>query len=553
MVRWDRVATLFIALVGTWPFAGAFWGRIPGDRVLPVDGAHTAWVYEVVRSALAGNDNLLHTLSVWYPTGQSLLLAEQNLLDAFLAAPFLTALGTQHGMAAFVLLVLIGNAIAAGWLGELVGGRGLPGPVAASIVAFCPFIWGETYVGRYTQSFLLPSVLAMAVAWKAAHSGRQGGVTGIMLGTTGLAYWFYGAFAATLVGGLFAGAIATARPVGPMIKTLALAAGIPLLVAAVPAAFIAATWSAMPGANTQNPMPVYTRFAGGLPWAPTGELIAYIPQLLVIPAVILLVSRPTGPTVGLAVATALLACTAAGDFVRIGTLDIPTPLAAIRQVPGLDRFWWPHRALGAVTLGLAALVARSAALPGRLRWLAVTAAALSAVQASWNPVTRGSWVLPPRPAWDTALPPGPVVILPLRARDPGKRMIAEWTTHHRPLVNGKSMWEDFLWPENYRRWFTSQPLLSSLLAVEDAHGKYRHVPRGRNAAAAKVEFETALRAAFALDGRSLAGLREVSVVGFVAGHADTPRELFEILNGLCGDPATDGNSSWWVLSDCSSD
>ncbi|MBM4392901.1 MAG: hypothetical protein FJ090_17385 [Deltaproteobacteria bacterium] len=561
MIRawWDRGLVAVVSLLGLFPFArGLSEGEIPGQENVPLDGAHTIFVYEYVRQALLGHVSLLHADAMWYPLGRPFLLGIQNVVDAFLAAPFLGALGVQHGMAAFVALVLVSNGLAAGWMGERIGGRGLAGPLAACVVAFAPYAWCETQMGRPTQAMLSPMCLALGHAWTAADDAesrlRPALWSGCWLVVAALEYWFYGFFGCILVGGVYLGAL-LGRGRRHTLRALAITALLPALCAAPFALYVASTWTEMPGASMSSPVPNSTRLWAGLPGRNSLRTAMYVPQLLYAVALLPLFTRQRWRAGGLALAMLFLVGVAVGERVDIGPFEgVRTPLALLRELPGFHRFWWPHRALGAVVVGAAAAAAACVAAGGLPRLLATLGIALSAGQALQTPGELTSWKAPRRPLWDEALPPGAVLLLPMLDPDAGKHFLAQWAVHHRPMVNGMSMWDDFLWPQDFEQWVTEQPLLDALLAIE------RSRPYGRRAAepnvlaspnggarAPAVKREVAIRRAEQLDADDLQAFADLGVVGIVAHLARTPPEAVATITRLAGDPSNKGDFAWWPL------
>ena len=171
--NWDRWLVLALSLASLWPFAGALLeGRVPGQKELPIDGGNGLFIFALVQDVLLGKADLLHTEAMWFPTGRPFLLVVQNVVDAVAAQPFLLLLGPAHGLAAFTAVALVANGLAAGWMGERIGGRGWSGPAAALVLALCPYIWAEAQVGRVTQTLLFPICLAVGASWTAVESGR---------------------------------------------------------------------------------------------------------------------------------------------------------------------------------------------------------------------------------------------------------------------------------------------------------------------------------------------------------------------------------------------
>ncbi len=546
---WDRALVGLVAVAGLWPFGPALWaGQVPGQRELPIDGGHGLYIYALVGEVLTGGASLGHTTAMWFPTGRPFLLAVQNVVDAVAAQPFLWALGPERGLALFAAVVLVLNGLAGGWLGERVGGRGWAGPAAALVMAMSPYAWGEEQTGRITQTVLGPMAMALGHAWSAAVDGRGGARAGTWLAVAGLGYWFYGLFGAGVVGAAFLGGLAepgVARR--ERLRALAVAAAVSVAVAAPFAVFSALGWDQMAGRGVDSaPIPNATRLGGGFFWIPHPRIVAYVPQLLFGVGVLACLGRPRGRAVGLAVATALLCFTAMGEEVKLAGTFVPTPLKLLQALPGFDRFWWPHRALAGATVALAALAAVAVARGGGVRALAGLGLLVSVAQGVGVPGVLTGWRVPPRPEWADRVGPGAVWFLPMLDPEVGKVRFAQWVHHRRPLVNGMSMWDEYLWPAAWGRWAEAQPLVKAVLVAERArpHGRKKPNPNGQDAT--EVAVEVTLPAVTPADVQAL---HEAGVDTIVVDRPRASRAADVLLRDLLGEPVcvAGGRECWWDL------
>jgi hypothetical protein len=546
----DRWLVILLSLAGLWPFAPALLqGRVPGQQEVPIDGGNGLFIFSLVQEVLAGRASLLHADAMWFPTGRPFLLVVQNVLDATLAQPFLLALGPQLGLAVFAALLLVLNGLAAGWMGEKVGGRGWAGPAAAAVVALSPYVWAEEQTGRVTQTIVAPICLAVGASWGAVERGAGGARAGAWLAIAGVVYWFYGLFGAVLVAAVFLGGVVdTPQRWKTHARGLVTAAVVSALVAAPFVIFTAHSWGDMAGAtHTESPVPNPTRVFGGLPWQRNPRIVAYIPQLTYVVGLIALLRAGRGRALGLAVATLLLVFTAHGRSVHVAGVEVPSPLALLQALPGFQRFWWPHRALAGATVALGALAAVAVREAGWLRRGALVLLLGVAAQGWWVPGVLSGWLVPPKPFWSRDVGPGALLFLPMLNPEVGKVWFAEWTWHRRPLVNGMSMWDEYLWPDSWRRWAESRPLVAALLDIE------RGRPHGR------------LRDAVPLSPAELAHLRDVVIPSITpsdltALHDDgvdtvlvdkprTPAASYDLLERLAGTPDCDTSERhcWWRL------
>lgn len=509
--RWVAIGCVVAVATAAaiWP-ALATPGGIPGQAAMPVDGAHGVFVFAAVADRVRGAADAWALQEIWHPVGRPLLLSVQNAVDAVLAAPLLWALGPARGLAAFTAVVLATNTLAGAWLGRVAGGTAAAALGGAVALGFSPYAWGEVDFGRTTQAWLAPMALAVGLAWRAAEAPERRGarvLAGAALALAGYHYWFYGLFGAVAVAGATLGRAGVRRglPVLGEIAAVAIALVAPF------AAYVALAWADVPGTSEAvGRFSTGASFLGGIPGGPgPARSDLYVPQLLVLLALLALAGRPRAAAAGVLVAAFALGVFALGESVRAGDTTVWLPYAWLRRLPGLRRFWWPNRALGAVTV---ALVAALALTLGRLRgpWLAggVGAVLLSAAQVARSPGAPGAWTIPAVGAWHAALPPGAVLVLPMTSPDAGKRALAQQPLHGRPLVNGMSMWEDSLVPADWRAWAEGQPVVDALWRAE----------RGEPAR---------------IDAAGVARLAEDGVVGIVVDRSAVGR-------GAPGDAATTG-------------
>ncbi|MFN7144540.1 MAG: hypothetical protein ACK4YP_12250 [Myxococcota bacterium] len=515
-MTWDRWLVVAAALGAGYAAGGAWLPR--GDVVLgpdfPEDGVHTVFLWAAVARGLGPEAPLLHLDSFWFPAGRPLLDAAWNVLDALLAAPLLWALGPIRGVVAATALFGVLNALAGGWMGGRVGGPGWPRVVGAVGVGFAPFALAEIQQGRPTQALLAPVALAVGLAWE--REGR-GVAAGLATALAGLVYWFYGLFAAVAVGGVM-----LAR--GRGVRALAWAA-VGAIVPILPFfGAVAARWGDLQGtgARPSFEVPVALPWQVVTPWTPGPD--SYVPVALVALAGAALLTRERRGAFGLLAAAAALWVLALGRDVTIGGTRFVLPWAWLRDLPVLERLWWPYRALGPATVVLAA--GASVAVAGRLRLLAPLACAAVVAQALALPGLPDAFRAPPAQAWTAALPPGPVLLLPALEVRGSRLHLLEQVRHARPLVNGMGMPHRFLWPPAFAAWWGADPLLVGIEAVEAGRA-----PVG---------------------AADPAGLRAAGVVGVVAEAAwlgRLPTDARRWLESALGTPECTADPRWcvWAL------
>ncbi|MBM4369955.1 MAG: hypothetical protein FJ102_27345, partial [Deltaproteobacteria bacterium] len=350
----------------------------------------------------------------------------------------------------------------------------------------------------------------------ARTGGRPVLGAGLALALAGYHYWFYGLFAAVVVIGVMAGQGPRALPRLLLVAAVALLAVSPFVL------HVATAWQDVPGAGTPPHFVPATRPLAGVPGY--DEPGVYLPQLFVLAGLGALLVPGRGLVIGALVAGAWLYALALGEYVRVGEQVLATPYHYLVKLPFFDRFWWPQRALGAVTVAAIIPLARLCGAGRAGAGAATLAAILSAFQAARAPGFPGAWRLPEQVPWHAALPPGPVLFVPLLAPREGMDLFRGWPAHHRTLVNGMSMWTLDLWPADYREWFHRQPFLAALYAVE----------RGGAATATPAD---------------AAALRDVGVVGVVADWEQVTRGERRVLVDALGDPRCTGRYCGWSIGD----
>lgn len=501
-------------------------GRAPGLAEGPVDGVYSVFYYVVAARRLGGVGAPGWVDELWHPVGRPLLLSQQNIVDALLAAPLVAGLGAGRGTALLVALLQATNALAGAYLGKVVGRSAAAALVGAAAVGFCPYVLDEIARGRYTQAWLAPGAWALGAGWSLACAAAEGAAPrarvrgGVLLGlavaATAYHYWFYALFV-----GVVLVAVLPARGGRAVLGPAVLGAAVALLAVAPFAAFVALAWEEVPGAGTRPPFAPAIDLAGGVAAGP-GPV--YLPQALLVLALGGALAVRGGRAAGLAAlgAAALLVAFAHGDSFRIGGQKFWGPYHYFVELPFFHRFWWPQRALGAATLALVVPLATLAGGPRAAQVLALAGAALAAVQAARAPGWAPGWAPLPSPAWHAALPPGPVLALPMSDFTEGVALARAWPAHQRPLVNGMSMWTAHLWPPGFRAWFEADPTLQALWAAEAGRA-------GSPPAAGPGALEAA------------------GVVGIVAREGAAKPAQRTLLDTRYGPPTCRAGVCWWAL------
>lgn len=397
-----------------------------------VDHYGTQWFYWYAGQILRGLQDAGHTDLFFYPWGKDVYAhTGSNLVDAWLAQPFIAIWGQVEGYNVFLLALMVTNGWAAARLARRWTDDGLVRAVVGVLFAFQPYLLSELTEGRPTQVLMAFVVLFferfLAIAddrgWKAPVAA------GVLLALTGLTYWFYAIFAgmSAVVWGLW---IARERRDPRLLARYALAGGVamalvlpvalPMLrtvgAGALPGLLDLSAWSEivvpltregqMVGINSWQALSGYAGF-----WIVTlSGSEHFIPRVAPLPPVLLLtlaalILRPGPlPRAPLLAAGLLAAVIAAGPVFIVGSLAIDNPFyrAALTVVPPLQRLWWPGRAFAIVGI-LAPLGAISLLAPIRDgRWRAAAGVGLVGLLAA-GLVTSG---LLPASSWDARVPRG---------------------------------------------------------------------------------------------------------------------------------------------------
>ena len=128
-------------------------GQLIGGGDQP-DWTGTAWAYWWTGYAIEQGQNPFDGTFNYFPLGQQ-PIAQYNLLDAFLAYPFLKLLGVRLGYNLFATLIVYSSAWGMHILARVAGASILPAVFAGIALETSSFLLLELQHGRLSQALLI--------------------------------------------------------------------------------------------------------------------------------------------------------------------------------------------------------------------------------------------------------------------------------------------------------------------------------------------------------------------------------------------------------------
>ena len=466
------------------------------------DWTGTIWTYWWTAKALASGLNPFVSTLNFYPVGQS-PVAQYDLLDAVLAAPFFLGLGAIRGYNAFAALLLATTGWSMDRLARHAGASPWGAALAGLSLELSTYLGLEVMEGRLSQVLLAPALLALLGldrmargqgTWKTAVG------TGFGVAAAFLTYWYYGLFL------VFAGAVLWLAELRRLdARRLKQLGGAALLTALICGPFVLSllgSYSDLPG--VQRPLSdeicrygVYGRdeFALSMainqslpvvwPLTVTGNPLDDHRIALVLLALglggVLWKSAGRRRWFWMAAMGYVLAM---GPYLK-GSDGFPLPwklpyLYLYDYTPLVDRLWWPERfsvltwvglgVLAGLHLDLLLALARRPALK-----VALVAAALSAL--AWDVSTRSSyWPMPaepPRPVAMQVYPrlKGAVITVPVLGEDPSARFLLWFQLFHgQAILSGLGAHLPGHRPVGYESYIHHNSLLHALASISEGKG-----------------------------------------------------------------------------------
>ncbi len=196
--RWNRLTPHLIYLIIAFWITSKAW--LSGDSILSggdqPDWNGTAWAYWWMGKALEEGLNPFSGSWNFYPVGQR-PLAQYNLLDAFLAWPFLKIFGLRIGYNLFATFIAYSTAWGMHILARTAGAMLWPAIYAGVALETSSFLLVELGHGRLSQAMLVFWLVGLAGLLKIARGEGNHKIaigTGLCLSATCLTYWYWGLF-----------------------------------------------------------------------------------------------------------------------------------------------------------------------------------------------------------------------------------------------------------------------------------------------------------------------------------------------------------------------
>lgn len=511
----DRLTLGLLLLLVVGPLLLPVLPRLPAERLgIPHFDAHgTAWFYDHARRVLLDGASPLRTDRFFFPWGKDIYGdTGANLLDAFLALPFLALLGPVAGYNLFVLLGLVGAGLALAWAARGAGVEPRSAAVAGVLAAAGPFVLVELIEGRPTQAILvLPALFLGLLVRLGPRSpwGRSLGA-GLALALVGLQYWYYGLFFG-LAGLGWAGVELARAGTGrrAFLGRLVLAFGTALLLVAplaLPMLRRAGQGEVRGLLRPESLLPEALRLLtregetialylwqpllgeagflkadapGGATWFPTADLGAPGLGLLALLGLLGLRGRGAGFLLALLLAGGI----AVGPVLLVGDRLLASRpyLLLLEAITLLQRLWWPGRAYAVIALLLPLLAGFGLQLVGA-RW-----------PRAWSPLVLLAGLslalhlraerLSPLPVWAAPTPrglsclqragEGAIIALPEAGT---QAALLQQIEHGRPMLGGMN---PILAPAESLRFQAGNGLLQAMRAVTERDPRrVRPGPRG---------------------------------------------------------------------------
>ena len=202
MSRWRNIGLALLPVVVYGCIAVLMTHRAWASRYGLVGGGDqpdwtgTIWTYWWTAKALASGQNPFHGTMNFYPVGVE-PVAQYNLLDALLAAPFFLGLGAIRGYNTFAALLIATTGLSMDRLARHVGADRWGALLAGVSFQVSTFMSLEVMEGRLSQVLLAPMLFGFIGLDRLARGQgdrRVAALTGLAVAGAFMTYWYYGLF-----------------------------------------------------------------------------------------------------------------------------------------------------------------------------------------------------------------------------------------------------------------------------------------------------------------------------------------------------------------------
>ena len=160
------------------------------------DNLGNHWLLVWVSEQLLSGQSILHNDRYYIPFGDYPWLAG-NGTEGVLFAPWYWLFGWPTGVVPLILSYFVGMGLAGYWLGRVVGVGRWMALVPSIMLLSTPYWTREINAGRWSQLdgvWLIASIAGFLWLWKEQVTIQRAVVCGVLVGLTGIFYWYYAFF-----------------------------------------------------------------------------------------------------------------------------------------------------------------------------------------------------------------------------------------------------------------------------------------------------------------------------------------------------------------------
>lgn len=220
------------------------------------DNLGNHWLLVWVAEQMLSLDSILHNDQYYVPFGDYPWLAG-NGTEGILFIPWYWLFGWPAGVIPLVLFYFIGIGLSGYWLGRVVGAGRWLALIPSVMLLSTPYWTREINAGRWSQLdgvWLIASVASFLWLWQETSTIRRAVVCGLLVGLTGIFYWYYAFFFVLSATVIVLTSIVTGQRTP--IREIAIAAGTSIVTITPVLLLFVFNWDLIPGVTeTQFPSP----------------------------------------------------------------------------------------------------------------------------------------------------------------------------------------------------------------------------------------------------------------------------------------------------------